>query len=127
MHKMNDEDLIYFKNLLLEKREEILEDLRQYKNPDNENSSIAEISQEAGTAYHMADVGTDTMELEKKYYLAAFEGERLREIDDALERIKNGTYGHCTTCGANINRDRLEAIPHAQKCVACKASEEGAF
>jgi DnaK suppressor protein len=44
------------------------------------------------------------------------------EIDAALDRIADGTYGRCTTCGATIPRERLEFRPYAAGCVACQAS-----
>ena len=43
----------------------------------------------------------------------------ISEIDEALERIENGTYGKCVTCGEPINEKRLEAVPHAAQCIAC--------
>jgi len=121
---MQKEKLEFFKNLLLEKRDEVLEELRQYKNQDSESSNYNSSDQETNTAYHMADVGTDTEELEKKYYLASFEGMQLREIDEALSRIREGTYGLCISCGSEINCERLEVIPEAKKCISCKANEE---
>ena len=44
----------------------------------------------------------------------------LREIDDALARIEDGSYGTCTVCGEEIPRERLEAVPYATLCVADK-------
>ena len=49
---------------------------------------------------------------------------RLADIDDALGRIDNGTYGQCEQCGWAIPIARLEAIPHARLCVACQQDQE---
>jgi len=72
----------------------------------------------------MADQGTDAMEKEKKYYFASLNGGLLYDLDQALERIENGAYGVCTECNQPISKERLEAVPHALKCIKCKASEE---
>lgn len=66
---------------------------------------------------HMADLGTDNYEQE--FALGLMDGERklLREIDYALERINNGTYGICIGTGQPIPKARLEAQPWARYCV----------
>jgi RNA polymerase-binding protein DksA len=43
----------------------------------------------------------------------------LKRIDDALERLREGRYGTCAVCGEPIEPQRLEAIPHADRCIAC--------
>ncbi len=66
---------------------------------------------------HMADLGTDNYEQE--FALGLMDGERklLREIDYALERISNRTYGICTGTGQPIPKARLEAQPWARYCI----------
>jgi RNA polymerase-binding transcription factor DksA len=49
----------------------------------------------------------------------------LDEVDEALARLDDGTYGDCIGCGAQISPDRLDAIPAASCCVACQSSREG--
>lgn len=41
------------------------------------------------------------------------------EIREALDRLREGTFGACVTCGARIARERLGAVPHASECIAC--------
>jgi RNA polymerase-binding protein DksA len=123
-YNMTKEELSQFKELLLEKRAEILEDLRLVKNQSYEETTVSTDDSDGGSSFHMADVGTDTMEKEIKFYLASFGGNRLKDIEQALERIENGSYGICLACGAEINLERLEAIPQALKCVTCKTNEE---
>jgi RNA polymerase-binding protein DksA len=72
----------------------------------------------------MADVGTDNMEREKAFFFATKEGRFLYHLDQALERIENGTYGDCQECGNPIGNERLEAVPHARLCITCKSNEE---
>ena len=121
---MQAQDRQYYKSLLLTKRAELLQEMDEFKNGEN-SSTIKEASGENSSySFHMADQGTDNMEREKAYYFATRDGRLLQYIDQALERIEDGTYGSCHSCGELISRDRLEAVPHARLCVACKMKEE---
>ncbi|RME29148.1 MAG: TraR/DksA family transcriptional regulator, partial [Candidatus Zixiibacteriota bacterium] len=75
-------------------------------------------------AYHMADQGTDTMEREMAFMMASKSGRFIYHIDQALQRIKDGTYGNCQMCGKPIGAARLTAVPHARLCIKCKSAEE---
>ena len=73
---------------------------------------------------HQADVGTETFEREKDLsILQEVEGE-LADIEHALERLDDGTYGTCEACGKLIGDDRLEAIPAARFCLEDQAAAE---
>ena len=72
----------------------------------------------------MADRGTDAMEREKNLLLAMREGDYLDYVDEALRRIDDGTYGTCRVCGGEIGRPRLEAVPTATQCIACKSKDD---
>jgi RNA polymerase-binding transcription factor DksA len=75
---------------------------------------------------HMADMGSDSFELENTLGLMDSERRILREIEDALDRIERGTYGICEGGGEFISKARLEAIPWARYCVPCASlSEKG--
>lgn len=50
---------------------------------------------------------------------------RVEDIDNALGRIKNGTYGFCSVCGAMIDTDRLSVVPTATLCLTCEQSSRG--
>jgi len=56
---------------------------------------------------------------ERSLLLAEHAERRLREIDDALNRIDRGTYGVCLDCGATIRRSRLRALPATARCLIC--------
>lgn len=73
---------------------------------------------------HMADQGTDNFEQDITLGLMETEGEELQEIEDALDRIEELTFGVCETCRKPIPKPRLKAIPYARLCLACKAKEE---
>ena len=73
---------------------------------------------------HMADLGSDNFEQEFTLSLMESEGGVLEKIEDALERIEDGTYGECEECGAKIPKARLNAIPYATMCVKCASQIE---
>jgi RNA polymerase-binding transcription factor DksA len=68
---------------------------------------------------HPADLGTDNFEQEFTLGLMQNQAQALKEIDDALERVRRGTFGRCEECDAAIPRGRLQALPYARHCVAC--------
>lgn len=68
---------------------------------------------------HMADLGTDNFEQEFTLSLLQNQEQALKEIDEALERIKQGTFGRCEECGESIPKARLQALPYTRHCVAC--------
>ena len=68
---------------------------------------------------HPADLGNDNYEEEVTLGLLENEDQLLDEINDALDRIEQGTFGRCEECGQEISRERLEALPYARYCVLC--------
>ena len=122
---MNQKDLQYFRELILRKREELLRQIEAIRENTIGEGRDDTIPEQSGYTYHMADVGTDTMEKEKAFYFASREGNLLWHLDQALMRIEKGEYGICVSCGKPISRERLEAVPHARLCIECKSKEEG--
>jgi len=102
-------DLQYFRNLLLEKRREILGDVGSM-----ELEAFKSGSNLSNMPIHMADVGTDNFEQEFTLGLIESERQILREIQEALIRIDEGTFGICQGTGKPIPRVRLEAVPWAK-------------
>ncbi len=121
---MKSEELDEYKQLLLERRNELLKDLGQFKDRDAANTLNESSGENSAYSFHMADVGTDNMEREKAFFLASREGKYLAHIEQALERIDNGTYGICPDCQKPIPRERLLAVPTATRCVPCKEKAE---
>ena len=68
---------------------------------------------------HMADLGTDSFEQEFTLGLLDNHEQKLKEIDAALERIEQGTFGRCEECGKDLSKERLEALPFTRYCVEC--------
>ncbi|MCU0453657.1 MAG: TraR/DksA C4-type zinc finger protein [Bacteroidetes bacterium] len=112
-------ELEYFRTIITEKRKEILEELESLK-ASMMDVQTGEYANESSTYSLHMEQGTDAMEREKVFLFASREGKFLNYLDDALQRIENGSYGFCTDCGKLIEKERLEAVPHAQQCVQCK-------
>ncbi len=72
----------------------------------------------------LADVAADDIMCRKMEALNQHETNRLRSVESALARLKNGRYGTCLRCGKKIPEDRLRAIPYAVLCIDCKSGEE---
>ncbi|CUT00202.1 TraR/DksA family transcriptional regulator [Candidatus Chrysopegis kryptomonas] len=120
------EELQHFKEILLKKRQEILEMLEAHRQSLIE--STTQNDKPVGTPYsiHM-EYGTETEEREKTMFFIAREEKMLNYIDAALMRIERGTYGVCISCGKLIDKRRLEAVPHTQLCIECKLAQKKKF
>ena len=68
---------------------------------------------------------TESFELEKRLALEKQTRTHLAEVEHALRKFEEGTYGLCDNCGQPIAPDRLEALPQANLCVNCKAKGKG--
>ncbi|GAA1784741.1 TraR/DksA family transcriptional regulator [Nostocoides veronense] len=77
-----------------------------------------------GAGDDQADAGSKTLEREQEMSLANNAREILEQDQHALERIDDGTYGICESCGQPIGKLRLEAAPRATLCVPCKTKQE---
>lgn len=121
---MTKEQLQELKDIILKKREEIIQQISQYNSQFAE--SIKDISGDNSSySSHLADLGTASMDREISFFFASREGKFLKHLDEALNRIENGTYeGNCQVCGETIDFERLKLVPHASKCVNCKKKEE---
>lgn len=123
-------DLEHFKAIIIEKREEILDDLQSLKEQMLDPTTGEYINENSPYSLHMAEQGTDAMEREKTFLYAQRENKFLGYLDDALKRIELGTYGICIECIEEpqhlcetcplIPKARLEAVPHTQHCLPIK-------
>ncbi len=116
--KINPKHEIY-KKLLLKMKEQIVGDIRNLSD-ENSGSGNDRGGDVSGHALHMADVATDMYDREFTLGLAANEREMLYEIDEALNRIKDGSYGMCGSCKKAVLVARLKAIPYARTCMKCQ-------
>lgn len=127
-------DLEHFRQIILDKRDEILEQLQNLKEQMLDPTTGEYINENSPYSLHMAEQGTDAMEREKTFLYAQRENKFLGYLEDALKRIDAGTYGICIECVEEpqylcetcplIPKARLEAVPHSQLCLPMKQRQE---
>jgi len=114
---LSSAELDHFRKLLLQKRNEILQSVVEIEDETLRKSRLDASGDLSSMPIHMADLGTDNYQQE--FSLGLMDGERrlITEIDDALQRISDGTYGICEGTGLPIAKARLEAQPWARYSV----------
>jgi RNA polymerase-binding transcription factor DksA len=127
-------ELDYFKQIILARQSEIMEQLQNLRDQVLDPTTGEYINENSPYSLHMAEQGTDAMEREKIYLYAQRENKFLGYLEDALKRIDAGTYGLCIECIDDpkflcdtcplIPKTRLEAVPHSQLCVEIKNRQE---
>ena len=127
-------DLDHFRELILERRDEILEQLQNLKEQMLDPTTGEYINENSPYSLHMAEQGTDAMEREKTFLYAQRENKFLGYLEEALKRIDAGTYGICVDCIEEpqylcdtcplVPKARLEAVPHSQLCLPIKQKQE---
>lgn len=88
-----------------------------------DDADDGELSSAAGDQ-HLADHASDLVDRELDGSLEENAEQIVHEIDSALARIEEGTYGTCARCGNEIPEERLSAVPYATLCVECKRLQE---
>lgn len=101
----------------------LLEALKERGFTRTESESVGELS---SYDQHTADQGSETYEREKDLGLFLGTSEQLEQVHRARTRLRSGEYGICEECGQEIDAERLDALPTAMLCVACKAEQEEA-
>jgi DnaK suppressor protein len=115
-------DTDHFRKRLLEERRRAQEALDYLHN--EHPGSLQDETQEIPSDNHPGDVATVTFDRELDYTLEENEERVLGAIDSALQRIDDGSYGMCASCGQPIAAERLEALPWTTRCIDCKRREE---
>ena len=111
-----------YRDILLEERGRVSAALN-HLHEDN-SGSIEDETEEETYDNHLADSATATLNREIDYTLEENAEHVLTAINDALQRIEQGSFGTCGRCGKPIAEERLEAIPYANRCIDCKRLEE---
>lgn len=116
-------DYAHFEHLLRQEKEGLLTFLTREDEgkPISLRESTAELSM---LDNHPADMGSELFERSKDFCLHEMRLRKLQEINMALERIAEGTYGRCLACGTQMEKERLEALPYARYCLNCKKLRE---
>jgi len=114
---MDKQKLEYFRNLLLEQRRQATEDLRADKSTALEGDDGVE---------DLGEMSELDLNRSTALDLAARQTQLIKEIDEALQRIEDRTYGQCVRCGKPLDEERLKAMPTAKYDAACQAAIEEA-
>jgi DnaK suppressor protein len=127
-------DLESFKEVIMEKRAEIMEQLQDLRDQMMDPSTGQYVNESSPYSLHMAEQGTDAQEREKLYLWAQRENKFLGYLEEALQRIENGSYGICIECIDDpkflcptcplVPKERLMAVPHTQMCVQVKMNQK---
>ena len=110
--KLTAEELEHFEALLLALRGKAL-------------GNVSFLTRDSLRPMPISDESTDGFDCEFALNMAGSVQELLHEIDDALKRIDDGTYGTCELTGKSVGKARLDALPYARYCVEAKAEQEG--
>ena len=105
---------------LLAMRDRVLRATQDIAEDDTEDGKLSS----AAGDQHIADHASEMFDCEVDESLGENADQLVRDIDAALARLDEGTYGTCTRCGQPIPEERLEAVPYAVLCVSCKRDEE---
>ena len=116
-------DVDRFREALLEERRRV-EAAIENIHADHPGSISDETGEDAVYDNHLADTATETYDRELDDTLEENSGHVLAEIDAALKRIEEGTYGVCSNCAKPIPEERLEALPWATLCIDCQRERE---
>ncbi|MDI6840578.1 MAG: TraR/DksA family transcriptional regulator [bacterium] len=121
---MEAKRLVYFKRLLLKKKEELEDQLAEIE------AKFVSSQQEASndlSAYplHTADLATDAETREEESLVISSIVNELDKVNKAIEKIDSNTYGLCEKCGSEISERRLKLIPYAEFCTKCGSPWSG--
>jgi RNA polymerase-binding protein DksA len=116
---MTNTDFTLHREKLLALRAGLLGDMTQM-----EDDSLKDHSKTTSIPTDMEELGSDSADQELTYSLLGSEEATLDQIEAAIKRIEDGSYGRCEECGEEIPKSRLDAIPYAAECVRCASQQE---
>ena len=119
---MDAKKLAEVRRFLEEERSRLQAEIADFEREGQDN--LSEASGENNYRDHMADQGSATFSRELDLSLEDNVRSLLVQVDRAIKRIDEGTYGKCVRCGDDIAEARLEAMPTAELCISCKEWEE---
>ena len=112
--KLDKKELARYRDTLLKLRASIIESLNHFQKAALYHSQRDASGDLSGYGIHQADSATDAFDIDFSLVLATSNQEIAHDIDEALERIDNGTYGFSELSGKFIGKKRLNAIPYAR-------------
>jgi DnaK suppressor protein len=114
--KLNKQERERYKKMLLEKKRELNHQLSEFYSESKEV--------ETGIAQDVGDKAESSYTKEFLLSLSDSERQKLVLIDEALKRIEISEFGICKSCGAKINKKRLNVVPYTPLCIVCQQKEE---
>jgi len=118
---LSPEELAHFEAIILRKREETQDEL-DYLQKQVEEIRSSDDDDASSLTHHMGDLGSREESLDLTYRLIQRNRKFINELNRALVRIENGTYGICRATGVPIEKERLEFAPHTRYSIAAKKS-----
>lgn len=122
--RLTKKELLVFKKIISKRKEEVSQEIKHISDDTLKKSQKEASGDISGYTYHMADVATDNYDREFSLGLASNDRQVLYELDDAMKRIEDGSFGVCEDCDSIISRVRLKAVPHARLCIKCQEKRE---
>jgi RNA polymerase-binding protein DksA len=113
------------KKRLIEEKERLERELHEIVERTSHTSDLEQVTELSTYDDHPADLASETFEREKDLALEGNIEDLLSKVNTALEKIDDNTYGICDSCSADINANRLEALPWASLCLNCQDRLEG--
>jgi len=122
---LSPEELDRARAELLDRRRRLWERVERLS-AESAQDNPRELGEISSLPTHPADLGTEAFEQETDFGLAERSSAEIREIDRALARLDDGSYGVCEHCDQRISEERLHALPSAALCARCQAEQEAA-
>lgn len=123
-NKLNKKDLAEYRKLITKRKNEIMDSISRISEDTLKKSQKDASGDISGYSFHMADVATDNYDREFSLGLASNDRKFLYELEDALKRIEEGTFGICEECKSPVTKARLMALPYARLCLDCQQKRE---
>ena len=120
---LNKDQIKQFRQLLITERAKLVSEIKSIAEDTSKSPREASGDLSAYTV-HMADMAADTYERELSMNIVSSEQEILYQIDDALKRLDEGSFGTCQQCNQSILMSRLKAVPYASLCISCQRVKE---
>ncbi|MBI1991645.1 MAG: TraR/DksA C4-type zinc finger protein [Candidatus Omnitrophica bacterium] len=120
---LTKEQIKQLRQLLITERAKLADEIKSIAEDASKSPREASGDLSAYTL-HMADMAADTYERELSMNIVSSEQEILYQIDDALKRLEDGSFGICQQCNQPITMSRLKAVPHASLCIGCQRAKE---
>ena len=121
---MRKTELTRFRKLLQEEKDRVTSSLAKHEKIIKHTDDQSGLETGKAHSNHMADQGSDEFQYETTIKTANTEGRYLYNIEEALVRIEDGSYGKCIECKKAIGIPRLKRLPYTRMCIECKEKDE---